>query len=57
MAPAQTLRRFAERPSASLALLAPLGERLRDANAGRWEIAILSADQRIVVRLIQLVDR
>jgi CRP/FNR family transcriptional regulator, cyclic AMP receptor protein len=57
MAPAPALRRFAERPSAALALLAALGERLRDANAGRWEIAVLTAEQRVVLRLVQLVTR
>jgi CRP-like cAMP-binding protein len=57
MAPAHALRRFAERPGAALALLATLGERLRDANAGRWEMAVLTAEQRVVVRLVQLVSR
>ncbi|MFN2560757.1 MAG: Crp/Fnr family transcriptional regulator [Jatrophihabitans sp.] len=57
IAPALTLRRLAERPNVSLALLATLGERLRDANSGRWEIATLTAEQRVGVRLLQLVDR
>jgi CRP/FNR family transcriptional regulator, cyclic AMP receptor protein len=57
IAPASALRRLAERPNVSLALLATLGERLREANSGRWEIATLTAEQRVGVRLIQLVDR
>jgi len=55
---AETLRRVLdERPSVMLALARSLNRRLREADEGRVELAALTGNARVAVRLVQLARR